>query len=139
MNWKKLLICFVVVYVVIEILSYLIHAVWLGPTYQSLSEVWRPEAEMQAKQWIMFVTAAVWAFFFCYIFARGYEGKGLAEGVRYGVIIGLFYAIPQAYESYVIYPIPYYLALYWFLAGLVVSIICGIVVALIYKPADAAG
>lgn len=137
MNWKKLLICFVVVYVVSQILSYLIHAVWLAPTYASLSEVWRPEAEMLSKQWIMFVTAAVWAFFFCYIFARGYEGKGIGEGVRYGVVIGLFYAIPQAYDAYVVYPIPYYLALYWFLSGLVVSIICGIVVALLYKPAAA--
>lgn len=135
MNWKKLLICFVAVYIVSQILGYLVHQVWLAPTYQSLSDLWRPEAEMQSKMWIMFITAAVWAFFYCYIFARGYEGKGIGEGVRYGVIMGIFYALPQAYDSYVVYPIPYSLALNWFLAGVVVSIVCGIVLALLYKPA----
>ncbi len=136
MNTKKLLISFVAVYVVAQVLSYLIHAVWLGPTYASLSEVWRPEAELMSKQWIMFVTSAVWAFFFCYIFVRGYENKGLVEGVRYGAIIGLFFGIPQAYDAYVVYPIPYHLALKWFLSGMVVSILCGIVVALVYKGGE---
>ena len=40
---------------------------------------------------------------------------------------------------YVIYQIPYFRALQWFLSGLVVSVILGVVAALIYKPATAAG
>jgi len=51
------------------------------------------------------------------------EGKGLAEGARYGVIIGLFFGISQAYDSYVIYPIPYSLALKWFLSGLAYCVV----------------
>ena len=133
-NWKKFWIAFIVVYIVNQVMSFLIHAVWLGETYGSLAEIWRPEAEMMSMQWIMFVTAAFFCFFFVYLWAKGCEGKGVAEGARYGVIIGLFVGVFSAYDWYVILPIPYSLALKWFLAGMVSMIILGIVAALVYKP-----
>ena len=134
MNWKRFWIGFLVVYVAYQVLGILTHEVWLGETYGSLAEVWRPETELVAKRWIFFVTSAVFTFFFCYIFVQGCERKGWAEGARYGAIIGLFYAIPQAYESYALLPIPYSLALKWFLSGLVGSIILGVVFAAVYRP-----
>ncbi len=136
-DWKKLLIAFVAVYVVSQTCGYIVHQVWLGPTYASLAQVWRPEAELQSKMWIMFVTGAFFSFFFCYVFARGYEGKGLAEGARYGAIIGLFFGISNSFDSYVIYPIPYSLALKWFLSTLAYCVVIGIVAAALYKPAKA--
>ncbi len=133
MNWKKLLVPFVAVYVVYQVMGFLIHQMWLSPVYASLAEVWRPEAEMMSKTWIMFVTSAFFCFFFVYIFARGCEGKGIVEGIRYGVIIGLFVCVTQSYDWYVILPIPYSLALKWFLSCMVMVIILGIVAALTYK------
>ncbi|MCK5438395.1 MAG: hypothetical protein KAI97_00545, partial [Gemmatimonadetes bacterium] len=103
MNTKRLLMSFVATYIVYNILGYLIHVVWLSDTYASLSAVWRPEAAMESKMWVMFVTSAFFCFFFCYIFTRGYEGKGAMEGARYGLIMGLFIGIPFSYESYMIY------------------------------------
>lgn len=134
-DWKKLLIAFVAVYVVGQVMGYLIHQVWLAETYGSLASVWRPEAELMSKMWIQFVTSAFFSFFFCYVFARGYEGKGLAEGARYGAIIGLFFGISSSYDQYMIYPIPYSLALKWFLSGLAYCVVAGIVAAALYKPA----
>ncbi len=134
MNTKRLLMSFVATYIVYQILGYLVHEVWLADTYESLAAVWRPAAEMDAKMWVFFVTSAFFCFFFCYIFARGYENRGLGEGIRYGVIITLFYTLPVAYDSYVIYPIPYSLVLQWLFSGLVVSVILGIVAAMVYKP-----
>lgn len=134
MNWKRISISAVAVYVVAQILGYLTHAVWLGPTYGELASVWRPEAEMMSMQWIMFITSAVYCFFFCYIFARGYEGKGVMEGVRFGAVIGLFVGVVSSYDWYVILPIPYSLALKWFISGMVISIILGVVASLTYKP-----
>ncbi len=133
MNWKRILITFVVVYIVAQILGFLIHAVWLAPTYAELAHVWRPSEELMAKQWIMFLTGAIFCFFFVFIFSKGCEGKGWMEGVRYGVIIGFFVGVPAAYDPYVIYPIPYSLALKWFLSGMVVTIVLGVVTALVYK------
>ncbi len=138
MNTKRLLMSFVATYIVYQILGYLIHQVWLADTYQSLSAVWRPEAEMMSKMWVMYVSSAFFCFFFCYIFARGYENRGVGEGFRFGVIITLFYTLPVVYDSYVIYPIPYSLVLQWLFSGLVISIILGIVAAMVYKPRAAA-
>lgn len=134
MNWKRFGMAFVAVYLVNWLLNYLIHERWLASTYQALSEVWRPEAEMAGKAWIMGVTGLFFCFFFCFIFVRGYEGKGIGEGVRFGLVIGLFYSLPVAYDWYVVLPIPYDLALKWFLSGTVASVILGMVVAALYKP-----
>ena len=134
MDKKKFAISFVAVYVVYQFLNYLIHGVWLSATYAMLADTWRPDID--SKLWILFITSAVWCLFFCYIYVRGCEGKGIVEGVRYGVIMGLFFGIPHFYDQYALYPVPYMLALKWFLSWMVVTIICGIVVALIYKPAE---
>lgn len=87
--------------------------------------------------WIMHLTSAVWTVIFCYIFTRGYEGKGPVEGVRYGLVVGLLIGIPYAYESYMIYPITMRLAHTWVTTGVVVGVGCGLVLALVYKPAEA--
>lgn len=134
MNWKRFFIGFIVVYIVAQALGYLVHSLWLGDTYASLASVWRPMPEMQSMQWIMLVTSAIFTFFFCYIFVRGCEGKGIVEGVKYGLIIGLFVSLTQSYDWYVILPIPYSLALKWFLSGTATSMVMGAVFAAIYKP-----
>ena len=137
MNVKRFALACVAVYVVYQILGFTIHQVFLGDTYAALSSVWRPEADMMSKMWIMWLTSAVWTVLFCYIFTHGYEGKGAMEGGRYGLLMGLFIGIPYSYESFMIYPITLGLAHKWFLATMVVSLVCGIVLALIYKPAEA--
>ena len=125
------------VYVVYQVLSFIINTFILGDTYLALASVWRPEAEMMSKMWILFLTSAVWTVLFCYIFTRGYENKGVMEGVRYGLMIGLFVGLPFSYESYAVYPITIGLAHAWVIASVVMSIACGAVLAAIYKPAEA--
>jgi hypothetical protein len=137
MNVKRFVLGCVAVYVVYQCLGFLIHQVFLGETYASLASVWRPEAEMMSKIWIMYLTSAVWTVLFCYIFTRGYAGKGAIEGARYGLVMGLFLGLPFSYDSFVIYPITLGLAHSWFVVSIVSSVICGLVFALIYKPAAA--
>lgn len=136
MNVKRFVFGCVAVYVVMQVLGYVIHEVFLAETYGSLASVWRPQAEMMAKTWMMFVTGAVWTVLFCYIFTRGYENKGIGEGLRYGLLIGLFW-VPFAYESHVIYPVPMSLAHIWAVVTIVSCIIYGVVFAAIYRPAEA--
>ena len=137
MNVKRFVLACVAVYLVYQVMSFVINMFILGDTYQALASVWRPEAEMMSKMWIMFLTSAVWTVLFCYIFTRGYENKGVMEGVRYGLVIGLFVGIPFSYESYAIYPITIGLAHAWVILTVVISIACGAVLAAIYKPAEA--
>ena len=137
MNVKRFVLACVGVYLVYQVLSFIINMFILGETYQALSHVWRPEAEMMSKMWILYLTSAVWTVLFCYIFTRGYENKGVMEGVRYGLMIGLFIGIPFSYESYAIYPITIGLAHAWVIATVVIGIACGAVLAAIYRPAEA--
>jgi len=91
--------------------------------------------EEAGTMWIYFVTALVVAFFFTLIFSKGYNGTGVGEGVRFGLYAGLLVMIHFAYDSYASYPIPYGLALQWFITGVVQYVILGALVAMVYGSA----
>ncbi len=135
---KKVWMSAVAAYITFAVLDFLVNGVLLKSAYMETASLWRPEGEM--IMWIPYVTNAVFAFFFSLIFSKGYEGKGIAEGVRYGLYIGLMFSIPMAYGSYAFMPIPYSLALQWFIYGTLQMIIAGVVVAWVYgmKPKKAA-
>jgi hypothetical protein len=103
-----------------------------------VSKIMRPESEMNSMMWIYYVVYIIQAFFFTFIFSKGYEGKGIMEGVRYGLYMGLLMATPMAYASYAMYPMPYSLALQWFIYGIIQYIILGVIIALVYKNKPAA-
>ncbi len=127
---KKLIIGFIAVFVVFMILDYLIHNVLLTSLYEETQQLWRPEGEM--KTWIFFVTGLFFAFFFTLIFSKGYEARGIMEGVRYGFYVALMVQLPAAYVTYAVMDIPYALALQWFLYGTVQYILLGILLALVF-------
>jgi hypothetical protein len=129
---KKFWASFVVVYIVWEVLMFIVHEVLLKSTYASeaVMKIMRPETDI--KMWLLFVVGLFFIFFFCLIFAKGREGKGLMEGVRYGFYVGMLVYVPAAYATYAIQPIPYGLALQWFIYGVIGCIIIGVVLAQIY-------
>ena len=53
MNRTRLIISAVVVFIVFQIMEYLVHEVMLKSTYVSLASIWRPEADFQSKFWII--------------------------------------------------------------------------------------
>jgi hypothetical protein len=127
---KKLWTGAVVVFVVFVVLDMLVNAVLLAADYQATSHLWRPEAEM--KMWLFILIDAFIAFFFTLIFSKGYEGKGVMEGLRYGFYVGMLMAVPMAYGMYGAMPIPYGMALKWFIFGLIEFMVCGVIVAAVY-------
>jgi hypothetical protein len=136
MNWKRFFIASVVVFVVVQAMDFVINNIILMAQYESLKELWRPD--MGSKMWIMYLIGVMVAFLFTYIFIKGREGKGLAEGVRYGIIIWLFVSVPMSLGFWIMLPIPFKLALWWILFSLLEMLVAGILVAAIYKPAAAA-
>lgn len=134
---KTFWIAFIVIYVVMQCLGFLVHAIWLEETYQPLwGTVLRSEAKFNSMMWIMFVTSAVYLFLFCYIFTKGYEGKGIGEGARYGLLMGLFMSAAMA-DNYVLFPLAPNLAGTWSVVGVVSFVIAGILLATIYRPTPA--
>ncbi len=129
---KKVWLGFAGVFVTIEILEMLVNFVILGPSYQATPQIWR--ADMSSKMWIFHVVMLVGAFFFSFIFSKGFENNGVAEGVRYGTYIGIWLGVGKAYGTYAMIAIPYSMALQWFIYGVIEYVIAGIVLAFIFKP-----
>jgi hypothetical protein len=134
MNTKRWLLASVAVLVVFMVLEFVIHGVLLQGIYHQTASVWRPEAEMQRLMWIFWVGYLVFAPFFAFIYAKGYEkGKpGLGQGFRFGLYMGAMLSVVHSYGWYVILPIPLVLSCYWFAAILVEFVAAGIAAGLVY-------
>jgi hypothetical protein len=136
MNQKKFWIAFIVIFIAYEITNFLVHGLILGSTYMSeeVAPLFRSQEVLASTQWVRLFTELVWSFFFTFIFVKGYENKGIMEGIKYGVYMGLFYSFVFAYQTYWMFPMPYSLTLQWFIFGLIQCVILGILAATIYKP-----
>lgn len=135
---KQFWIGFIVVFVVLEILMFIVDGWILAGVYMSV-KVWRPD--MMSLMWVYHVLSLITAFFFTLVFSKGYENKGLIEGVRYGFYIGVWLSSGMAYGTYAMIEIPYSLALQWFIYGIIEYIIAGVALAAVYKavkPKEAA-
>ena len=133
---KKFWMAFIAVFVTGVILNMIIYGVALGSAFRSLP-VWR--ADMKSLQWIYMVISLVGSFFFTLIFSKGYEGKGIAEGMRYGLYTGIWLSIGMAYGTYGMVAVPYGLTLEWFVLGVLSYIVMGIVASLVYGKKRAQG
>ncbi len=131
MNVKRFIWASLAVFAAFQIVDFPIHSFILGPFYQSLQNLWRQD--MMSIMWVMLLAYLAMSFLFVYIFTKNYESKGLGEGLRFGLVIGLFYQIPHILGQYVAYPIPLALALIWLVVGIVEFMVMGIVAALVYK------
>lgn len=138
MNWKKLLLAALVVFILFQVTDFIIHVKMLEGIYQPLRDegVFRSLDDMNSYMWVMFLMGIIFSFFFTYIFAMGHQNKGCLEGLRYGIIIGFFVFFVNSYSSFVIYPFPYKLVWYWIISGFIQTILAGIACSLIYKPKE---
>jgi hypothetical protein len=127
---KKVFIGFVVTFILLELLDILVHGVILMNAYQATQSVWRPD--MMQKMWILHIVKIVVAFLVALIFSKGYEGKGIIEGLRYGLYMGLLMSVGMAYGTYAMIAIPYSLALQWFIYGVIEYVIVGAALALVF-------
>ena len=129
--WKRSLAAVVVVFVAWSAMDFLIHGVLLKEIYETTAEMWRPEAEM--KMTLMQVVTAISSLAFVVIYGRMVGKKSLVAGLEYGLWIGILVGIGMGYGTYSYMPIPYHLALYWFLGTLARMLVAGLLVGLIVK------
>jgi hypothetical protein len=129
---KKLWTGFIVIFIVWNILDYIVHGVLLRADYTSPEMVRLLRADMHDKMWIFYLVSLITSFFLTLIFSKWHTGKGLGEGIQFGVYVGLLCGTPMSYSSYAMYPIPSPLAMQWFIYGMLQFIILGIVLSLIF-------
>ncbi len=112
--------------------DFLVHGILLAETYQETVHLWRPMEEMQNYMPLTMGVQFAYAVILAFIFTRHYEGKGIVEGVRFGVMMGALVGVLQI-SAYAYMPISLFLGLAWSGAYLVQAIIVGIVFSLLYR------
>jgi len=132
MNIKRFAFAVFAVFIALKMVEFIVHGMLFARAYSELMSLWGPD--MMEKMWVMHITNLAFALFFVYIFIKGYEGKGVAEGIRYGIIIGLFMGLGGSANQYVVYPVPLSLVVQWIVYFIIECVIFGIITAAIYKP-----
>ncbi|NVM04656.1 MAG: hypothetical protein HWN67_20195 [Candidatus Helarchaeota archaeon] len=131
MNKKRYVIASLVVFVATYVLDLIIHCLILSGRYPEFYV-----AEIGAGGTILTIIGAlIFGFIFCFIFTKGYEERGILEGVRYGLWIGLLLFLPFLFYTLAAFKFPAGLSVWWLILGVIEMIILGIIAAAIYKPA----
>jgi hypothetical protein len=128
---KKVWLGALVVFIVLEVLMFLVHGVILMSAYQAIAGVFRHD--MASKMWMYHVINVFSAFFFTFIFSKGYEKKGIMEGVRYGFYIGVWLSLGMSLGTDAMITLGRSLTIQWFIYGVIEYMIAGAVLAMVFK------
>ena len=130
MNTKRYVSASICVFLFIFIYEWIFHGVFLKDAYLATAALWRPRGESIMS--VMFLAQILFAFVFGFIFIKGFENKGLGEGFRYGLLIGLLFT-PGHLMFYAVQPLPLNLVAAWIVGGIIESILAGLIVAGVYR------
>ena len=132
MNTKRLILTIIVVFVVANLLGFLIHAYLLRADYMLIAQHYRAVGEEKMPfiilAYLSYAIGSVW------IYAKGVEDRPwLEQGVRFGIAIALVLAIPSFFIAYAVQPVPSALMVKQVMFETVGKVILGIVTAAIYR------
>lgn len=130
MNTTRFIIASIAVFVFVFVFEFVVHGVLLRDAYEATAQLWRPREEY--KMPFMLLSQVSFAAIIAFIFTLNYEDKGLAEGFRFGLYIGLLLASLEI-ATYSYLPVPLSLALAWVGAALVKALGSGLVLAATYR------
>ena len=128
---KRLIGAVVAVFVALQVLDFLIHMVLLKNQYAVSSQLWRPEAEM--KMVLMTLVSLLFVVCFVLIYDLYFKYKCVKSGIIYGLILGIGIGANMGYGTYSVMPIPYMVALGWFLGVVVELTVAGLITGLIMR------
>jgi hypothetical protein len=87
----------------------------------------------EMKMGLIYFTVVVSSIVFVLIYARFFAEKGISTGLIYGILFGVGAGVPMGYGTYAVMPIPYEMALVWFLGSVVEGTLAGVLVGLIVR------
>ncbi len=130
---RKFIISTVVAFVVLVVGGFLVHGLWLGPTYETMTNM-RPAAEQEALMHFMLIAHLLMAAAFVWVYQRGNEDKPwVQQGIRFGIAIALLSSIPFFMIYYTVQQTPAALAINQSIGDTVVLIVVGLVTAFLNK------
>ena len=135
MNFARIALAAVVSWIVYLGVSFVVHTMLLRELYLQHLHSMRPEAEQNAILPIGFMFALVGFFAFAYAYAKGYEGgKGVQEGLRFGVLVGILICTFRVIWDHMVWPVSLQLTTAWMVEYILEFALYGIIVGALYKP-----
>ena len=136
MNFKRLVIAIVVIYFVSYGIAMLYSEVIFADQFDEFNGLMRPGAQSGIYMIAMLAGYLVMTCLFCFIFTKGYENKGLAEGLRYGLLIGVLLAAVD-WNYGISLPLSMGLVVLNTILSIIIWTVAGLILAAIYKPKPA--
>jgi hypothetical protein len=128
---RKVLVAILLIFLLWAIIDLIVHGLVLSRLYGMAGPVFRPEREtMMALIYIVrLAEASVLVLLFTLFIGRG----GLAFGAGFGALLGFGMGMSLGYGGYALLPIPYGLALGWFLTFLGEYALGGVLLGAMFK------
>ena len=121
---KRFFTAVVLAFVFVTGFEFVEHQLWLKSTYASTPNLWRADTDI--KMWAIMLGHILYAFLGVAIYSKGHQGKGMGEGVRFGILFGAI-AIPCNLVAYAVQPMPESLVVCWSIASIVEGIGIGLI------------
>ena len=136
---KRLLIAWIVAFVVWMAGDFIVHGMLLHDDYAGLSNLFRAEADSQRYMPWMLLAHVVMAGALVWIFSRGVEATPWpGQGVRFGIAVALLTVVPSYIIYYVVQPMPGAVVAKQIVFETIVVVVVGVVTAAIVRaPARA--
>ena len=134
MNRARLALAALASWVVYLGVSFLVHGVLLKNIYLQHASAMRPEVEASAILPLGFGFALLGFFAFAYLYARGCQGGGAAEGIQFGLLAGVILCSFGTIWDYMVWPVSPTLAALWMVDFLLEFALYGAIVGAVYQP-----
>jgi hypothetical protein len=130
MNSKRLITASAVIFIFALLWNSLIHGVILRDANTALAGIARSTAD-RPMGLALLLTAGL-AFLFTWSYAYTAQRGTLREGIFYGLFFALLVGLLVDLNQYVLYPLPAFLVVQWFIFGLIEFCGYGILVSWLY-------
>ena len=106
MNVKRYVLGSLAAFVFIYLAEFVFHALIMSSSYDQYLALLRPATDQAAYMPYQAVGFLVLAFGFCYVFVQGYEGRGIGEGLRFGLYVGVAFGVSGYLINFAVFPWP---------------------------------
>ena len=128
---KKFIISGLIIFLTSLLYNGLVHGVLLKSSYDPIRHLLRED--MNQKMPLSLLATLAISYLFVLNFTKWSKGKGIKEGIVYGIFFALLIGLFVDVNQYVMYPLPAHIPAEWFASGIIEFVMNGIILSLIYK------
>jgi len=134
----RCILAWVSVFFAWQVMDFVIHGQLLMSTYEATADLWRPEMKYGVLAVVTLIASVAFTSIYCLLVDR----KEIKTGLIFGFLFGIATGVGMGYGTYATQPIPYNLAISWFLGATAEATVGGLIVGAILgggkqKPMEA--